>query len=565
MSQFVYDYEAQSIIAAQTNNFSHDFLYTNHSDGHDLKHLHDHFINCFPFQQILCGYNKNSGKEFVRQAVRKRFINFRAKPFGWDKLHETWNKNYPVPPIFMAFDVDEDKRTGPYNLLFPDYRCHEIHDALDIARPLVTTINPITGNCQYVYSILWTDEDLGRFIANPDAVLHEFDTIRKELSWLFGADKGFTNHVIRSPLYIAGHHKDDPKRKTTTTYRFAVGEEALYHHSTWYNPDCYTLDDLRQLASELKELHVRFLGNEERLAQLRPQYFPSLSSAVEYTRTSRRFAVHEPRITRAQALAINPRTVGVGERNDAVFNYLRFKGGHPHARKFKPSSNINGFESFLMPIAQEFNSRIPTPLPESDIRTIVRSVAKWCLSDKFRGGGRTSEEARFINFHYRWKDHKSAAQEAREHNVSKETIYRRRKKEYTIPPDRDLVTNSDSSPKKRGNPNFVKTYTPEQQAEVIRLKFEGLTTRAIAAELEMSIGKVQRILTNAPKSEPKNRRPKGRRSEKETRSLSFWPIRRFECPPPGIRDRDAANFDGLIGRLNGLTLNCCEPATEEAA
>jgi Primase C terminal 1 (PriCT-1) len=503
MRQFVYDYEAQPIIAAQTNNFSRDFLYKNHSDGYDLKQLHDHFINCFPFDKILCGYKKNSGKEFVRQAVRKRFINFRAKPFGWDALHETWNKNYPVPPIFMAFDVDEDKQTSPYNLLFPDYRCYEIHDAMDIARPLVTTINPISGNCQYVYSILWTDEDLERFMEHPDSVLREFEAIRKELSWLFGADRGFTNHVIRSPLYIAGHHKDDPERRTNTRYKFEVGAEALYHHSIWYNPDCYTLDDLRQLASELKELHVRFLSNEERLEQLRSQYFPSLSSAVEHTRASRRFAVHEPRITRAQALAINPRTVEVGERNDAVFNYLKFKGGYPHARKFKPSSDINGFESFLTPFAQEFNSQIPTPLPESDIRTIVRSVAKWCSSDRFMGGGRTSEEARFINFHYRWKNHTSAAQEAIEQNVSKETIYRRRKSKYTIPPDRDLVTNSDSSRPKRGNPHFVKTYTPELVKQVIPFQSNGMTQRAIASELGISIGKVQRILRDAPTPEPK--------------------------------------------------------------
>jgi hypothetical protein len=48
-------------------------------------------------------------------------------------------------------------------------------------------------------------------------------------------------------------------------------------------------------------------------------------------------------------------------------------------------------------------------------------------------------------------------------------------------------------------------------------------------------------------------------------SLDCWPMRRFEYPPSGVRDRDAANIDDLLARLNGLTLDCCEPAAEEAA
>jgi hypothetical protein len=42
-------------------------------------------------------------------------------------------------------------------------------------------------------------------------------------------------------------------------------------------------------------------------------------------------------------------------------------------------------------------------------------------------------------------------------------------------------------------------------------------------------------------------------------------MQRFEYPPSGIRDRDAAKFDRLDARLNGFTLNYCEPATKEAA
>jgi hypothetical protein len=48
-------------------------------------------------------------------------------------------------------------------------------------------------------------------------------------------------------------------------------------------------------------------------------------------------------------------------------------------------------------------------------------------------------------------------------------------------------------------------------------------------------------------------------------SLGIWPMQCFEYPPSGIRDRDAAKFDRLVARLNGFTLNCCEPTTKEAA
>jgi hypothetical protein len=42
-------------------------------------------------------------------------------------------------------------------------------------------------------------------------------------------------------------------------------------------------------------------------------------------------------------------------------------------------------------------------------------------------------------------------------------------------------------------------------------------------------------------------------------------MQRFKNPPSRIRDRDAANIDRLVARLNGLTLDCCEPAAEEPA
>jgi hypothetical protein len=42
-------------------------------------------------------------------------------------------------------------------------------------------------------------------------------------------------------------------------------------------------------------------------------------------------------------------------------------------------------------------------------------------------------------------------------------------------------------------------------------------------------------------------------------------MQRFECAPSGIRNHEAVNFDSLVARLNGLTLDCCELGAEEAA
>jgi hypothetical protein len=71
------------------------------------------------------------------------------------------------------------------------------------------------------------------------------------------------------------------------------------------------------------------------------------------------------------------------------------------------------------------------------------------------------------------------------------------------------------------------------------------------------------VLSNRPRSRP----DKACAHQSPARGAYFcvWPMRRFEYLPSGIRDRDAANFDRLVARLNGLELNRCEPATSEAA
>jgi hypothetical protein len=77
----------------------------------------------------------------------------RAKVSGFDRTSKYWQFSYPTMPPFMAFAIDADKEC--YYHLFPEYRCYDIHDALDIPHPLVTTVNPISDDCRFIYMMRW--------------------------------------------------------------------------------------------------------------------------------------------------------------------------------------------------------------------------------------------------------------------------------------------------------------------------------------------------------------------------------------------------------------------------
>jgi hypothetical protein len=274
--QFVSDSEAQALIAEESDGFSQDFFYTNYSIKSSIDDLQEHFIDTLaPFDSLLCGYTNNNTMLPIERAVRMRKINIRANPHGWDPVNKFWKKSYPLPP-FMASDIDEDKASSPFRLLFPEYHCHEIHDALDIPRPLVTTINPISGNCQYLYKMRWSYEDEERFAANEDKITNEYNSIWKDLSWLFGSDPGFKNHVVRSPMYIAGHHRNNPFKLTSSKKRIEFGKESLYHKSIWYDAVSYSMSDLQSVIDEFKHLHLQQLGNENVLKTIKRRYVVAL-------------------------------------------------------------------------------------------------------------------------------------------------------------------------------------------------------------------------------------------------------------------------------------------------
>jgi Replicase family len=327
-----------------------------------------------------------------------RKINLRAIPVGKNldldvagKPVGGWHKVYGDLPVFMAFDVDENDKPQ-FRQLFPDYRCYEIHDALDIARPLCITINPVSWNCQYLYVMKWTAEDT----ANTQAAMVEYERVRKELSLLLGADPKFVNHVVRSPWYIAGHHRDNPNR-TTSKKLIEVGKESLWHYSKWYEPKAYTLAELRELVAQLRELHS-FLGNAVPGVALvsvpSPPDKDCLKNASDTPpKTSGQMFPREEQVAYA---ALSPGQIGDGDRNRYIFSCVSLEHCRPNSYRFKDKAP---YIEFGLTYARELNSRLASPLADNEVVEIVTSVVGFCLGKKF---GRSSEEARYINKHYRW-------------------------------------------------------------------------------------------------------------------------------------------------------------------
>ena len=93
----------------------------------------------------------------------------------------------------------------------------------------------------------WTDEDRN----NPQKARVEYERVRQQLSQLFGADPAFRNHVVRSPLYVAGWHRKNPTR-TTSKKLINIDKESLWHHSIWYEPHALFLEELREIIGYLR-------------------------------------------------------------------------------------------------------------------------------------------------------------------------------------------------------------------------------------------------------------------------------------------------------------------------
>lgn len=211
---------------------------------------------------------------------------------------------------------------------------------------------------------------------------------------LVGADPAFVNHVIRSPLFIAGWHRRNPLQSSSCK-KISLDDDSLFHFSKWYNPKAYTLDEMGAIADDLYKLHVRHLGNKSELLALESKYHtklifnqaspdgsPSAHSALnlreepsktDYYSYDKDHTVavtsHQPKpnatkkfkLTRQQALVLNPLAIIVGERNDSLFEHMRYRA-YGAAFQFKQHEDLDGFLSYLLPIAYYFNNRLLKPL-----------------------------------------------------------------------------------------------------------------------------------------------------------------------------------------------------------
>lgn len=396
------------------DNMNWDFFYTNKS-GMSLEDVQLFFMTHFPsvqsgqaVPQILCGANDNREQRPIERGVFRRKINLKAIPWGRNPDTRAndrtvskgfWNIDYPLLPSFMAFDVDANSKPD-FRKLFPNSLCHQIHEEFDIARPLVTTINPISRNCQFLYGMRWTSEDH----ANADQVYMEFEGIRAELSRLLGADPQFRNHVVRSPMYIEGWHKNEPWRSSSTKL-FNPEKEALWHYSIWYQPHLYTLSELKELIISLKTLHEK---SGRRLI------------ATNYSQhiipTQKREDIIVPKTKQSI-----PDVFHKGERNCSMFDLMRHYA-YPQAYKFKDAG------SFAEHLYEKFSKvnikRCAPSLPSSEIQATARSVANYCIMKGFKKPSWTDEDRAYASLIKFGPNHVTNKTKVADKNFSLRTFYR---------------------------------------------------------------------------------------------------------------------------------------------
>jgi Replicase family len=412
------DWEVQELIETVCGNDT-DFFYTNNSSL-SFDELREHFCTLMPSvgiqenPKVLCGYNNNGEQRDVARAIHMRKINLQAIPWGKNRAERRWNLDYNDLPKLMAFDIDENK-SPDFAALYPDYRCYEIFDALDIRPPLVITINPVTLNCQYIYEMQWTDNDR----KNPTAAKQEYESVRKRLSVLFGGDPRFANHVVRSPFYIAGHHRINPHQKTTSRKQIDVDGDSLFHYSKWYDPHPYTLTELWGIVRYLEELRGTSISESPAADAIKTP------ETKAYRTNGNRLPINQQSAYSCR----DPASVIVGERNVFIFSCAAVKcrriAGTFRNSGYDYSQRYQDFMTRVLPGLLELNGKLTSPLDDKEVRASTASAVRYCLSDRYRPLGRTSEEATFINVHFRWKNHISIEKKARAMGISRRTYYRR--------------------------------------------------------------------------------------------------------------------------------------------
>lgn len=205
----------------------------------------------FPGRTVMCGLDHPNQRPLpVEAAIFECFVNFQSIPTPYFNTEtRCYGTTYPELPTAFVIDVDEHDKDSLFPKLW-DHHCYQIFDAHDISPPAAIVINPQSMNAHYQFLMDWTAEDK----RNTTKAMARYNAIRKNLTLLFGGDVEYQNGGTRTPWFLSGHHRLNPKQKTNSKHRIDVSCDPICHFSIGYELKKYTLDELEALIETIKTL-----------------------------------------------------------------------------------------------------------------------------------------------------------------------------------------------------------------------------------------------------------------------------------------------------------------------
>ena len=220
---------------------------------------------------------------------------------------------------------------------------------------------------------------------------------------LIGADPAYNGHVIRSPWFITGFHKNKPASDTGNP--IDINNESTYHKSIFYEPYAYTLAELREIIVYLKTLH----GDKA---------IPVVDHGMNMQDHTNSMNVPD-----------------TNSRNVTIFNRTR---RHAYTIAYQYSlANFDAFVDVLMAYASAQNIfHGKYSLPTYELRATCRSIAQFCLQENFKRPQRQhdhSSELQSLRARRRWGyNYETNKMKADAEGISKSTFYRRQAKAKKI-------------------------------------------------------------------------------------------------------------------------------------
>ena len=394
--------------------------------------------------RVWSGATHNATKLKASAALSTRYINVKDSPrynrawYNKGKPEEErqfgWVYDTPPLPNCMPFDVDENKPGSLFPKLF-NVRCYQLFEAYPgLSKPAFVTVNADSLNAHYLFFMCWTDVDF----ANIPATLTRYNTIRKRLTALFGADCEYQGAVIRSPLYKAGQHRKDPRkkpprRKTSSGVPIEekvidISVEAPFAYGILYPIVGYTLDELEQLANQLEAI----LGREK-VTMATAHYQDWLNKGEEEIvvpcgdNSTTTTSDNQPtKKCRKKSKTRKKKNGGTGHDSFPMKDQWRHVNTPAHLIKDRGMSrnkwvtanlslrfcrreeianqyrhNRAGYLAYATERAMELYAQLPDKrdFPVSEVHTIARSVVGYCMSKEFKvisGRCWSSEEASYV-------------------------------------------------------------------------------------------------------------------------------------------------------------------------